>query len=334
MFRLDLEILDNSRAAGHRFFLKEGEVLTIGRKDCDLVLSHPKISRRHLRISVLNGKPYAEDLGSDRGTSLNGYPLNQAMLISAGSALGVGPFLIRIVEFSAGESAPPEKWEPMEPLEEVPPARLILPLVGVRGLSLFTFFPFFTQFIGNPDAFWRGIPKVSGDLFIRSAFRHAWVAALIHFLVVASDGWVLAPKLLLGLFLFRGLGLIGLAFLLRWVLLPFMAVETTWEKAGGFVLAGSALWFPLTVATAVLGAGPWSNALSLILFGLGIALYSFGVFRAFHPEPGRFWALTALSLLCTALFTLTAIQSETRGRQLAGASIVDTKRAELQSPAY
>lgn len=313
MFRLDLEILDNSRADLHRFYLKEGEAITFGRKDCDLELAHPKVSRRHLRISILNGKPIAEDLGTERGSTLNGFPLNQAMQIHAGSALGVGPYLVRLLEFKKEEA---EIIPFLEKVEE-PPSRFNIPLVGVKGLSLFSFWPFLGAFVRDPSAFWRGVPAVSSDLFVRSAFRHAWVAVIIHFLVAASDGWILPGLLLLNQFLLRALGLLGIAFLLKWIFLPLMDVETSWEKAGGFVLTASALWFPLTVATAFIGAGPWAEGLSLILAGLAIWLFSFGVSRTFRPQPDRFWALTVLCLLCTATLALTAIRAEARGRQTA-----------------
>lgn len=56
-----------------RYKLKEKGTITIGRgKDCDIVLTHPTVSRRHCLITGEGGSWYVEDLHSMHGVVLNG----------------------------------------------------------------------------------------------------------------------------------------------------------------------------------------------------------------------------------------------------------------------
>src|SRR4051812_38387556 len=55
---------------------KKGDTVTLGRaSECDLVLSHARVSGRHVEISRGGGLLLVTDLGSKNGTRLNGTKL-------------------------------------------------------------------------------------------------------------------------------------------------------------------------------------------------------------------------------------------------------------------
>ena len=56
-------------------------VYTIGRRlDCDIVLSDPRVSRRHAQLRWRFGRYVLYDLGSSTGTSVNGEPVAEVVL--------------------------------------------------------------------------------------------------------------------------------------------------------------------------------------------------------------------------------------------------------------
>jgi ABC-type multidrug transport system ATPase subunit/pSer/pThr/pTyr-binding forkhead associated (FHA) protein len=69
--------------------------LIVGRAtDIDLVLSHPEVSRRHCRI-VREGDVWTiEDLGSQRGTILNGNRISGRTPLKAGDQIQLGPVIL------------------------------------------------------------------------------------------------------------------------------------------------------------------------------------------------------------------------------------------------
>jgi pSer/pThr/pTyr-binding forkhead associated (FHA) protein len=72
--------------------------LVIGRKkECDVRIPVPSVSREHCELKVEGGKVLVRDLGSSNGTYVNGARTHEAEL-AAGSILGVGPavFVLRI----------------------------------------------------------------------------------------------------------------------------------------------------------------------------------------------------------------------------------------------
>lgn len=71
----------------------------VGRSsDCELVLKHPTVSRRHAAISVENSSITVQDLGSRNGTFVNGERIQTATVI-LGQQLAFG----RVCFFLAGE---------------------------------------------------------------------------------------------------------------------------------------------------------------------------------------------------------------------------------------
>jgi ABC transport system ATP-binding/permease protein len=68
------------------------ENVVIGRAaEVDLVLSHPEISRRHCRILFERETWFVEDLGSQRGTSVNGSRISGRTALKPGDQIQIGP---------------------------------------------------------------------------------------------------------------------------------------------------------------------------------------------------------------------------------------------------
>ncbi len=66
---------------GHRHVVLDQPVYTLGRRlDCDVVLSDPRVSRRHVQLRWRFGRYILYDLGSTGGTMLNGHPVIEAVL--------------------------------------------------------------------------------------------------------------------------------------------------------------------------------------------------------------------------------------------------------------
>ncbi|MFH1729786.1 MAG: FHA domain-containing protein [Pseudomonadota bacterium] len=63
---------------GKEVWLFKTDCLYLGREDSDIIIEHPKISRQHLRISLLEKKIIAEDLESTNFTYLRGEKLKLA----------------------------------------------------------------------------------------------------------------------------------------------------------------------------------------------------------------------------------------------------------------
>lgn len=73
--------------------------IEIGRENTsDLTLDHPSISRKHARITTVEGKSYftLEDRGSANGTYLDGIAIEESSIFHSDQQVGVGPFTFRI----------------------------------------------------------------------------------------------------------------------------------------------------------------------------------------------------------------------------------------------
>jgi ABC transport system ATP-binding/permease protein len=85
------------------------ESIVIGRAmEVDLVLSHPEVSRRHCRIFFENGSWFVEDLGSQRGTAVNGSLIRGPTSLQSGNEIQIGPVTLgfRTVSQESSVSAP------------------------------------------------------------------------------------------------------------------------------------------------------------------------------------------------------------------------------------
>jgi uncharacterized protein (TIGR02996 family) len=71
--------------------------ITVGRDtENDLVLDDPSVSDRHCRITDHAGDWIVEDLGSERGTLVNGAPIRAPVLIGEGDRIYVGLYVLEI----------------------------------------------------------------------------------------------------------------------------------------------------------------------------------------------------------------------------------------------
>lgn len=84
-----------------------GDEFVVGRDpaDADLVIDHPRISRRHLRVRAHGDGHVAEDLGSSNGTFLNGEPLRGAVALEPGDVLVLGGAATFAYEVGRGRGA-------------------------------------------------------------------------------------------------------------------------------------------------------------------------------------------------------------------------------------
>jgi DNA-binding NtrC family response regulator len=124
--------------------LAAGAELVIGRDlDCNIVLDHHRVSRRHARLRVAGGGGALaiEDLGSRNGTRI-GDPLqpHQPCPLRAGDAIGIGPFLLTVVRGALQSTASlavedPLASAPSEELREVARGAASVLIRGEAGTS-------------------------------------------------------------------------------------------------------------------------------------------------------------------------------------------------------
>ena len=83
-----------------------GEELTIGRGvGSTVVITDPRVSRRHARLLCRDGAWWVEDLGARNCTLLNGAPVAQVQPLKPGDRLDVGDAVLHIVD----DAAPPSQ---------------------------------------------------------------------------------------------------------------------------------------------------------------------------------------------------------------------------------
>ena len=80
--------------------------LKIGRaSECEIQLSDPEVSRKHARITLVDGVYYLEDLGSRSGVFLNGEKIQRAQLHS-GDKLTIHSFQLEFVAEEESDAEP------------------------------------------------------------------------------------------------------------------------------------------------------------------------------------------------------------------------------------
>jgi hypothetical protein len=101
--------------------------VTIGRAhDSTILISDPKVSRRHLQLTWNGAAFVAEDVGSSGGTLLNGMPLRSPTILRPGDTLSIGDTILRL-EIASGTAtvlAPPREQAPSVPQTPTTPAHL------------------------------------------------------------------------------------------------------------------------------------------------------------------------------------------------------------------
>ena len=91
-----------------RVYKIDREVMIIGRNpDCDLVLEPKSVSRRHAAVVHRNGEYVLKDIGSTRGTYVNGLRLTQPVVLKNGNIVQLGEihltFKAQAVQIQDGE---------------------------------------------------------------------------------------------------------------------------------------------------------------------------------------------------------------------------------------
>ena len=80
--------------------------LTVGRgAECEIQLPDPRVSRQHCRLELRNGALWLEDLGSRRGTRVNGRPLSGSALLAVQDVVQLSEES-RIVVRAGGDGRP------------------------------------------------------------------------------------------------------------------------------------------------------------------------------------------------------------------------------------
>jgi serine phosphatase RsbU (regulator of sigma subunit) len=97
----------NGPLSGQAFQL-DRELTIIGRNpDCDLVLPPKSVSRKHAAILRKTGGFELKDIGSTRGTFVNGRKLTEPLLLEDGQTIQIGELLLtfnsRVVQISEGD---------------------------------------------------------------------------------------------------------------------------------------------------------------------------------------------------------------------------------------
>lgn len=83
---------------------RRDKALVIGRsaKGTDLRLSHPLVSRRHVRLTVEKGQVFVEDLGSSNGTIVGTYDISgKKVPLDSSHTFWIGPFCLKVTEEQA-----------------------------------------------------------------------------------------------------------------------------------------------------------------------------------------------------------------------------------------
>jgi ABC transport system ATP-binding/permease protein len=90
------------------------ENVVVGRAtEVDLILSHPEVSRRHCRILREGESWFVEDLGSQRGTAVNGSRISGRTALKPGDQIQVGPVLLALGASSDEPSVAAELVNPI-----------------------------------------------------------------------------------------------------------------------------------------------------------------------------------------------------------------------------
>jgi len=84
------------------FPLPEGSTIAGRSAECELELGHVEISRQHCRFTWDGNTCILEDLGSARGTQVNGARIENSVTLNPGDQVGIGPV---IIVFGLGENS-------------------------------------------------------------------------------------------------------------------------------------------------------------------------------------------------------------------------------------
>lgn len=90
--QLRLKVLEGTQAGAE---LGGSLPCVLGRKDADIIINDPMVSKRHAAVQIINGKLLLIDLHSTNGTTLNNEPVTQREL-KQGDRIGIGQTLLLV----------------------------------------------------------------------------------------------------------------------------------------------------------------------------------------------------------------------------------------------
>ncbi|WP_265554590.1 FHA domain-containing protein [Trichlorobacter lovleyi] len=90
--QLRLKVLEGTQAGSE---LGGSLPCVLGRKDADIIINDPMVSKRHAAIQIINGKLLLIDLHSTNGTTLNNEPITQREL-KQGDRIGIGQTVLLV----------------------------------------------------------------------------------------------------------------------------------------------------------------------------------------------------------------------------------------------
>lgn len=115
-------------------YLQVREPIEVGRECTGVVLSDPRVSRRHLVLAPTDGGGRAEvavlDLGSLNGTLLAGVPITSEAILRPGNEVRLGDSSIALL-LERSDAVPPDAVA----LDEVDRATTVLPSQAARAAN-------------------------------------------------------------------------------------------------------------------------------------------------------------------------------------------------------
>ncbi len=125
-----------------RLYTLDREVTIIGRNpECDLVLQPKSVSRKHAAILRKRAGFVLKDMGSTRGTFVNGQKLTQPVLLEDGCTIQIGELLLsfssRVVQIQDGDEEQSTVYAAIDLLNQSDPnLPLVRPEAKLRALQL------------------------------------------------------------------------------------------------------------------------------------------------------------------------------------------------------
>jgi pSer/pThr/pTyr-binding forkhead associated (FHA) protein len=101
---LVLMISDPGSREPRRVEIQKEEVVIGKDPECDVVLSDPKVSRRHARISVARGALFLQDLKSTNGTYLNSQVVQGERKIGSDDVIRIVDYMIRVLASTVSDA--------------------------------------------------------------------------------------------------------------------------------------------------------------------------------------------------------------------------------------
>jgi hypothetical protein len=194
----DVVAVTGGQDRGARFGLRGAEA-TIGRGPVmDIVLTDPRVSRRHAVLRRAGATILVDDLGSSAGVLVNGVRISGPTTLTPGDRLVLGDTELTVLGPGEREAPPPPPPPPPPPAPPPPPppavapqraarAELLLP-VAAGALGLFAFAGTWMPVVGNEDGTdsvwslgWAGLRvQAIGAALIAVAAAAAWLGAAVR----------------------------------------------------------------------------------------------------------------------------------------------------------